>query len=92
MEQHKNYKNNIIITIIIIGLLLGYIFTSGYKSQNVRLLDVLIIGPLMIYLGIYGFIKTNYKLYLLLILFGSSTITYNLTNFLIISKINFILI
>lgn len=39
------------ITVIIIGLILGYISTYGVKSQNIRILDIVVIGPLMIYFG-----------------------------------------
>jgi hypothetical protein len=81
--------NLFIITIIFVGLILGYISTSGKKSQTVRLLDIFLIGPLMIYLGLYNFkISDNNKndkiniLSMLLIFFGSSTITYNLKNYI----------
>ena len=81
--------NLFIITIIFVGLILGYISTSGKKSQTVRLLDIFLIGPLMIYLGLYNFkISDNNKndkkniFSKLLIFFGSSTITYNLKNYI----------
>jgi hypothetical protein len=80
--------NEIIFTIVI-GLLLGYISTKGTKSQNIRLLDILIIGPLMIYFGVYTYnIFIKDKLYykciasIILMFFGSTTITYNLKNYI----------
>ena len=68
------------ITVIIIGLILGYISTSGVKSQNIRILDIVVIGPLMIYFG-YSYRPMNI-FSMLLIFFGSTTITYNLKNYL----------
>jgi hypothetical protein len=69
--------------IIILGLILGYITTTGTKSQWIRLIDIFIIGPLMIYIGYKyntsGLIDTIAKI--VLIFFGSTTITYNARNF-----------
>ena len=83
------------IYIIIIGLVLGWISTSGTKSQWIRIIDMLIIGPLMIYIGYTGYNRTEYPgtnkefilnlecfIYLILIFFGSTTITYNLKNYI----------
>lgn len=76
----------IIILIIILGLILGYKTTTGVKSQNIRLLDIYVIGPLMIYIGIRYYILSSPlidKLFsLLLIFFGSTTITYNYRNYI----------
>jgi len=74
--------NQNIIILICIALFLGFISTSGVKSQWIRLVDVFIIGPLMIYLGIQGYEQTKDYLYLALVFFGSTTITYNLKNYL----------
>lgn len=97
--------------LICISLFVGYVSTSGSKTQLVRLIDIFVIGPIMIYLG-YKFyldsnchnINNNYNnlgtimayndiyptvnkmLYLALIFFGSTTITYNLHNYLHIVK------
>ena len=68
------------ITVIIIGLILGYISTSGVKSQNIRILDIVVIGPLMIYFG-YSYQPMNI-FSMLLIFFGATTMTYNLKNYL----------
>lgn len=43
-----NTMNTTVISVIIIGLILGYISTSGVKSQKNRVLDIVVIGPLMI--------------------------------------------
>lgn len=69
-------------TSIIIGLLIGYLSTSGFKSQFVRILDVVFIGPIGIYAG-YLLFNTNRILAIMLILIGSSTISYNLRNYLV---------
>lgn len=68
------------ISVIIIGLILGHISTSGVKSQNIRILDIVVIGPLMIYFGVSH--KPMNFFSLLLIFFGATTITYNLKNYL----------
>ncbi len=67
------------ISVIIIGLILGYISTSGVKSQNIRILDIIVIGPLMIYFG-YSYEPMNI-FSMLLIFFGATTMTYNLKNY-----------
>jgi hypothetical protein len=68
------------ITVIIIGLILGYIATSGVKSQNIRILDIVVIGPLMIY---FGYLHEPMNIFsMLLIFFGATTMTYNLKNYL----------
>ena len=84
--------NIIISLIIILGLILGYKTTTGVKSQNIRLLDIYVIGPIMIYIGIRYYILSSKikrtcplidKLFsLLLIFFGSTTITYNYRNYI----------
>ncbi len=77
-----------ILIIIIIGFIIGYITTKGTKSQNIRLLDVFILGPIMIYLGWINYKKLNDNqnilklLHIMLIFFGSTTITYNLRNYI----------
>ena len=75
-----NMMNTTTISVIIIGLILGYISTSGVKSQKIRILDIVVIGPLMIYFGA-SHQPTNF-FSLLLIFFGATTMTYNLKNYL----------
>jgi hypothetical protein len=71
-----------LILIVIVGLLLGYVSTSGNKTQIIRLVDILIIGPLMIYLGWHNYKSEKDWMYLVLIFFGATTITYNWKNYL----------
>ena len=92
MQQEETVKKNqnpfiqITITLVALGLLLGYVSTSGSKSQWIRLVDIFIIGPLMIYLGAYGYNTNNDWLCLLLVFFGATTITYNLRNCITIAR------
>ena len=66
------------------ALIIGFISTRGTKSQWIRIVDILIIGPLMIYLGYDGYVRSSGKwLYLVLMFFGGTTITYNLHNYLV---------
>ena len=66
--------------VVVVGLYLGYISTTGSKTQTIRLLDVFVIGPLMIYFGYKS--KPASFFSMLLIFFGATTITYNLKNYL----------
>ena len=76
--------------LIIFSLVMGYITTTGTKSQVIRLIDIFIIGPLMIYLGYTSYLANTSVLgyssakllYLGLIFFGGTTITYNARNYL----------
>ena len=51
---------------------MGFISTTGTKTQLIRLVDVIIIGPLMIYLGYIGYLQTNQFIYLILLFFGGT--------------------
>ena len=68
------------ISVIIVGLILGYISTAGVKSQKIRILDIVVIGPLMIYFGVSHEPMNIFSL--LLIFFGATTMTYNWKNYL----------
>ena len=78
------------LAVLIIALVLGYLSTTGTKSQTIRIVDIIIIAPLMFYLGYLGFtgvISSNKWLYVILMFFGGTTITYNLYNFLKIARV-----
>jgi hypothetical protein len=64
---------------IIIFLIIGWFATSGVKTQLIRILDVLLYGPFLIWLG-YRENKKWIKLFLYFM--GSTTVTYNLKNFI----------
>ena len=70
--------------VVMVGLYLGHISTSGTKTQTVRILDVVLIGPLMIYFGHNSRVVSIFSI--LLIFFGATTITYNLKNYIYASK------
>ena len=65
--------------IVLIGLILGWLGTSGKKSQLIRLVDIFLIGPLMIYAST---LLQDVNTSLLLAFFGATTITYNLRNYM----------
>lgn len=69
--------------LIIIFAIIGWLSAPGFsKGQYIRLIDVLVYGPYLIYLAMkktYTFSMTE-KVFLLF--FGTTTITYNLRNFL----------
>ena len=67
-----------ILFLILVGIL-GWVSTTGVKSQLVRLGDVFIYGPVLIWIGYE--IDEPWKKYALYLM-GSSTITYNLRNYL----------
>lgn len=67
-----------IIILVLIGLFLGWMSTTGSKTQWVRLLDIFFFGPILIYVGIR---ESNLALKVILILMGASTMSYNLRNY-----------
>jgi len=83
-------KQAVPLAVLFIALVLGYVSTSGTKSQTIRIVDILVIGPLMFYvgyIGYYGIISDNKWLYVILMFFGGTTITYNLYNYLHIARV-----
>jgi TRAP-type C4-dicarboxylate transport system permease small subunit len=72
-------KTWLIVLIVAISLVIGWFTTTGVKSQWVRLADILLLGPLMIYAGIRAdqdWVRVP------LMIFGATTITYNLRNYI----------
>lgn len=71
----------LIVVLVVLGMVMGWVSTVGAKSQFIRLLDILIYGPALIYAG--AVIDDSHTwLKVLLIIIGSSTIAYNLVNFI----------
>jgi len=68
------------ILILILFGVIGWFSTTGVKTQLVRLGDIFIYGPVLIWIG-YG-IDTHWKK-IVLYFMGSTTITYNLRNYLV---------
>jgi len=71
----------LIIIILVISLLIGWITATGSKGQWMRLIDVFIYGPFLIYAGIK--IKEEW-LGVILLIFGATTMAYNLNNYIIL--------
>lgn len=65
--------------IAIIALLIGWFSTTGFKSQNIRLIDVFLWSPIVIYCAFVRNIWTT----LILVFIGASTMSYNLKNYLV---------
>ncbi len=63
----------------ILGLIIGWVTTTGFKSQTVRILDVIIFGPFLLYAAIRPSLWTG----LLLIFIGTSTMAYNFKNYMV---------
>jgi hypothetical protein len=65
--------------IILVSLCIGWFSTTGSKTQFVRLVDIFFYGPFLIYIGFQFddlFIRS------ILFFMGSTTITYNLKNYI----------
>lgn len=60
-------------------LIFGWFATTGVKSQFVRLVDVFIYGPVLIYVSICS---KNMFLKIMLLFIGTTTISYNLKNYI----------
>ena len=72
--------NNIYLLILgLCFLIIGWFAPGGSKSQFVRLVDVFIYGPILIYSAI---LINNRFLQLALLFIGTTTISYNLRNYL----------
>jgi predicted membrane protein len=68
----------ICLLVAIIGLLIGWMSTSGTKSQSIRLADVFLFGPFLIFAAFVH----NFWISLLLIIIGTATMAYNFKNYL----------
>ena len=69
--------------LIVIFAVIGWVAATGLgKEQYVRILDILIYGPYFVYLAMKDTYTFSLLEKLLLLLFGITTMTYNLRNFL----------
>jgi hypothetical protein len=72
--------NNIYLLILgLCFLIIGWFATGGSKSQFVRLVDVFIYGPILVYSAM---LLKNRFLQIALLFIGTTTISYNLRNYL----------
>lgn len=69
----------IYLLLIVLGLIIGWLSTTGMKSQFVRILDIILFGPILIFAATQ---VKDWWLKVILILMGASTMSYNLRNFL----------
>lgn len=72
------------IIFFIIFLAIGWYSTTSVKTQLVRLADVFIYGPLLIWISTRT--RTNVERISLLFM-GTTTITYNLRNYLVVGGV-----
>ena len=84
LKEYSQYNSqyNIMlrdILILIIFGVMGWFSTTGVKTQLVRLGDIFIYGPVLLWIGYE--IDTPWKK-IALYFMGSTTITYNLRNYL----------
>lgn len=76
---------NLKLFLILVFFWVGWVSTSGIKSQGVRILDVLVYGPILIYTS--TLVKPD-VLKILLLFMGVTTISYNLKNYFHYKKID----
>lgn len=70
-------KLYVFILLILISLLVGWLTTTGVKSQFVRLGDILLYGPFLIWVA--TMIEETW-IKVILIIMGGTTIAYNARN------------
>ena len=69
----------LIILTIIFFYIIGYVSTTGVKSQFVRLVDVFVYGPFLMWLSL----RVKEPLISIVLLFmGTTTVSYNLKNYI----------
>jgi hypothetical protein len=67
--------------VFVFGLIIGWHSTDGHKTQSIRLMDVFLYGPFLCLLAFKPDIYQESILFQgLLMLIGSTTMTYNLKN------------
>lgn len=64
--------------VLILSFVVGWLSTSGQKTQFVRLIDIFMFGPFLIFLG---FRNDNVYIRNILFFMGATTIAYNLKNY-----------
>lgn len=80
MNNLFNSSQIINILLIVNFLLFGWLSTTGFKSQFVRLFDIYLYGPLLIWFGLNRTKNITEKIFLFFL--GATTISYNLKNYL----------
>jgi hypothetical protein len=68
---------------VILFLVIGWLLATGLdKGQYVRLLDILLYGPYLVYLAMKDTYTFSMAEKMLLLFLGTTTVSYNLRNFL----------
>lgn len=81
-RQRKRNETNVLILAIMLGAIMGWLSTSGDKSQWIRILDIAMFGPLLILISLQPEVLERLNVQIVVGFLGASTITYNLKNFL----------
>lgn len=68
----------IALLIIVISFIIGYLLTTGVKSQLIRIIDICFFGPFLIWMA---FREKNTIIQIILLIMGATTISYNLKNY-----------
>lgn len=68
--------------VILTGLLIGYLTTTGVKSQWVRIIDIFVYSTILFYIALYKLPPTESLSRGVLLFMGGTTMSYNLYNFL----------
>jgi hypothetical protein len=69
--------------LVVIFAIFGWVMATGsQKTQYVRIIDILIYGPYLIFLSLKNTYTFSFLEKMFLLLFGTTTISYNLRNFL----------
>lgn len=76
-------KPHLLVILSIIFFYIGYVSTTGVKSQVVRLVDVFVYGPFLIWLSMR---EKEQMISIILLFMGTTTISYNLKNYIQIQK------
>lgn len=65
---------------IILFFIIGWVSSTGVKTQFIRFLDVVVYGPVLIYVSLN--LIDDPILKLLVLFMGATTMSYNLKNFI----------
>ena len=65
---------------IILFFIIGWVSSTGVKTQFIRILDVVVYGPVLIYVSLN--LIDDPILKLLVLFMGATTMSYNLKNFI----------
>lgn len=76
-------KPHLLVILSVIFFYIGHVSTTGVKSQLVRLIDIFVYGPFLIWLSLR---EKEQLISIILLFMGTTTISYNLKNYIQIRK------